>query len=135
MTGEFRVFLGVWTNFICERWYGLQSMGWYLYVLLISVLNYILVFRNEEGKTGMIPMSYVEDIPEEEQYQEVPSDDSWTDNEDGKTDKDSTIKRLPDNSPSETASAVSEIKENLETSDSKSQVSENPPQSVGDTNG
>ena len=71
----------------------------------------------------------------EEQYQEVPSDDSWTDNDEGGDGKDSTIKRLPDNSPSETASAVSEVKEVLETSDSKSQISENPPQSVGETNG
>jgi len=39
--------------------------------------------KNEDGKTGMIPMSYVEDVAEEEQYQEVPSDDSWTDNDEG----------------------------------------------------
>lgn len=36
--------------------------------------------RNSTGQSGMIPMSYVEEIQEDE-YQDVPSDDSWTDND------------------------------------------------------
>jgi len=44
--------------------------------------------RNASGQCGMIPMSYVEEIREEE-YQEVPSDESWSDDEG----KDKTITR------------------------------------------
>lgn len=64
-------------------------------------------------------MSYVEEIQEDE-YQDVPSDDSWTDNDEG---KDKTLK--PDEAASEreseTASAISDQQQ----SDNKSLQSEN----------
>ena len=50
----------------------------------------------------MIPMSYVEEIREEE-YQEVPSDESWSD-DDG---KDKTITRGEEISPSQENHSVS----------------------------
>ena len=67
----------------------------------------------------MIPMSYVEEVPAEE-YQEVPSDDSWTDNEDGK-EKPETKPDLTSERESETTSALSDRQQ----SDSQSQQSEN----------
>jgi len=80
---------------------------------------FFLYFRNSKGDSGMIPMSYVEEIPAEE-YQEVPSDDSWSDNEDGKV-KPEMKPEVTSERDSETTSAVSDRQH----SDNQSQLSEN----------
>jgi hypothetical protein len=85
-----------------------------------------LNFRNAAGKSGMIPQTYVQEIVGEEtaMYQDVPSDSSWSDNEDGKDKAGQTKSDTPDSGVANSEINQSDPSQSDSKSISQSQQSE-----------